>query len=86
MWWGKAALVGFLGKAFDPYTLYPSGDDMDMEKMSRIKVDDLRLRPDVFPDRMRRRARLHKLINSQMPDDRQCGQRTQARRTLLACA
>ena len=45
---GKGGTGGFLGKAFDPYTLYPSGDDMDMEKMSRIKVDDLRLRPEVF--------------------------------------
>ena len=65
---GKGGTGGFLGKAFDPYTLYPSGDDMDMEKMSRIKVDDLRLRPEVFPKRMRRRARLQKLITSQMPE------------------
>ena len=64
---GKGGTGGFLGKAFDPYTLYPSGDDMDMNKMSRIKVDDLSLRPEVFPDRMHRRARLRQLINSQMP-------------------
>ncbi|MEZ5304698.1 MAG: DUF1501 domain-containing protein, partial [Verrucomicrobiales bacterium] len=34
---GKGGTAGFLGKGYDPYTLYPDGDDMDMEKMSRIK-------------------------------------------------
>ena len=38
---GKGGTAGFLGKAYDPYTLYPAGDDMDMAKMDRIKVDDL---------------------------------------------
>ncbi len=28
---GKGGTAGFLGKAFDPYTLYPSGGDMDMK-------------------------------------------------------
>lgn len=65
---GKGGTAGFLGKAFDPYTLYPDGDDMDMTKMSRIKVDDLKLRPDVFPERLMRRARLRDLVNKQMPD------------------
>ena len=65
---GKGGTAGFLGKSFDPYTLYPTGDDMDMEKMSRIKIDDLKLRPEVFPERLMRRARLRDLINKQMPD------------------
>ena len=64
---GKGGTAGFLGKSFDPYTLYPTGDDMDMEKMSRIKVDDLKLRPEVFPERLMRRARLRDLISKQMP-------------------
>ena len=64
---GKGGTAGFLGKAFDPYTLYPDGDDMDMEKMSRIKIDDLKLRPEVFSVRLRRRAKLRELINEQMP-------------------
>ncbi|QDV70274.1 hypothetical protein Poly24_39940 [Rosistilla carotiformis] len=64
---GKGGSAGFLGKAYDPYTLYPSGDDMDMEKMSRIKIDDLMLRPEVFSVRLQRRARLRDLINKQMP-------------------
>lgn len=64
---GKGGTAGFLGKAFDPYTLYPEGDDMDMEKMSRIKIDDLQLPADVFSLRLERRARLRDLVNSQMP-------------------
>ncbi len=42
---GKGGAAGFLGKAFDPYTLYPPGDDMDMNKMDRIRIDDLQLQP-----------------------------------------
>ena len=65
---GKSGTAGFLGKAYDPYTLYPDGDDMDMSKMERIKIDDLQLRPDVFALRLQRRASLRKAIESQMPD------------------
>ena len=55
---GKGGTAGFLGKAFDPYTLFPDGDDMDFTKMDRIKVDDLKLRPEVFALRLQRRANL----------------------------
>jgi Protein of unknown function (DUF1501) len=65
---GKGGAAGFLGKSFDPYTLYPTGDDMDMGKMDRIKIDDLRLRPEVFSVRLQRRAKLRDLLNQQMPD------------------
>ncbi len=64
---GKGGTAGFLGKAYDPYTLYPAGDDMDMDKMSRIKIDDLKLPPEVFSVRLQRRARLRDLVNQQMP-------------------
>ena len=64
---GKGGSAGFLGKAFDPYTLYPEGDDMDMNKMDRIKVDDLKMRPDMFAARLERRAKLRELIAAQMP-------------------
>ena len=64
---GKGGTGGFLGRAYDPYTLYPSGDDMDMNKMSRIKIDDLKLQPEVFADRLRRRASLRDIINKGMP-------------------
>jgi uncharacterized protein (DUF1501 family) len=64
---GKGGTAGFLGKAFDPYTLYPDGDDMDMNKMDKIRIDDLQLRPEVFAGRLERRARLRELIDSGMP-------------------
>jgi Protein of unknown function (DUF1501) len=65
---GKGGGAGFLGKSYDPYTLYPEGDDMDMEKMTKIKVDDLQLRPDVFPLRLERRASLRQALEAQMPE------------------
>jgi uncharacterized protein (DUF1501 family) len=64
---GKGGSAGFLGKSYDPYTLYPEGDDMDMNKMDKIKVDDLQLRPDVFAHRLERRASLREEINAAMP-------------------
>jgi uncharacterized protein (DUF1501 family) len=40
---------------------------MDMDKMDRIKVDDLNLRPEVTSARLERRARLRDLIIDGMP-------------------
>ena len=65
---GKGGSAGFLGKAFDPYQLFPTGDDMNMNKMANIKIDDLRLPADVFSVRLKRRAKLRELITEQMPD------------------
>jgi len=65
---GKGGTAGFLGKAFDPYYLYPSGDDMDMNKMARVKTNDLQMRPEVFSHRLRRRARLRDAVNEAMPE------------------
>jgi hypothetical protein len=65
---GKGGTAGFLGRAYDPYYLYPAGDDMDMAKMDRIKIDDLNLRPEVSSVRLERRARLRDLINEGMPE------------------
>lgn len=64
---GKSGTAGFLGRAYDPYYLYPPGDDMDMAKMDKIKVDDLQLRPEVSTARLERRARLRDLITDGMP-------------------
>ncbi len=63
----KSGTAGFLGRAFDPYYLFPPGDDMDMNKMDKINVDDLQLRPEVTANRLQRRARLRELINEGMP-------------------
>lgn len=65
---GKAGTAGFLGKSYDPYYLYPPGDDMDMKKMDRINVSDLEMRADVYGGRMKRRAKLRDVINKGMPD------------------
>jgi len=64
---GKAGTAGFLGRAYDPYYLYPTGDDMDNEKMNRIKIDDLQLRPEVSSARLERRAKLRQVISDGMP-------------------
>jgi hypothetical protein len=65
---GKGGTAGFLGKSYDPYTLYPAGDDMDMAKMDRIKTDDLQLRPEVTEARLNRRATLRETVSSGMSD------------------
>jgi len=65
---GKGGTAGFLGKGYDPYTLYPDGDDLDMAKMERIKVEDLKLRPEVFGFRLQRRAKLRDAIEATMPE------------------
>ena len=65
---GKGGTAGFLGKAYDPYTLYPEGDDMDMSKMEKIKIDDLKLPPEVFSVRLKRRADLRTALSNAMPE------------------
>jgi hypothetical protein len=65
---GKGGTAGFLGKGYDPYTLYPEGDDMDMSKMDRIKTDDLQLPEDVFSLRLERRADMRRQLERAMPD------------------
>jgi hypothetical protein len=65
---GKGGTAGFLGKAYDPYILYPPGDDMDMDKMSRIKVDDLKLREELTEARLGRRATLRQTVADGMAD------------------
>jgi len=63
----KGGTAGFLGRAYDPYYLFPTGDDMDMNKMSRIRVEDLELRPEVPAARLERRGRLREQITQGMP-------------------
>ncbi|MCA9262713.1 MAG: DUF1501 domain-containing protein [Planctomycetales bacterium] len=65
---GKAGTAGFLGRAYDPYTLYPPGDDMLMSKMDGINVTDLEIRPELSSERLQRRARLRDLVNGTMPE------------------
>ena len=65
---GKGGTAGFLGKSYDPYMLYPAGDDMDMTKMDRIKTDDLQLRPELTEARLNRRATLRETVSEGMGD------------------
>jgi uncharacterized protein (DUF1501 family) len=65
---GKGGTAGFLGKAFDPYYLYPDGDDMDMTKMDHVKTDDLKLPQEVFAMRLERRAQLRNTLHDAMPE------------------
>jgi uncharacterized protein (DUF1501 family) len=64
---GKAGTAGFLGRAFDPYVLYPPGDDFDERKMERLAVDDLALRPELSVARLERRGRLRDVVDAAMP-------------------
>ena len=65
---GKGGNAGFLGKSYDPYLLYPAGDDMDQSKMDRIKTDDLQLRPELTEARLNRRATLRETVSHGMND------------------
>lgn len=65
---GKGGTAGFLGKAYDPYTLYPPGEDMDMAKMEKVRTDDLQLRSDVTATRLERRASLRETVSKGMPE------------------
>jgi hypothetical protein len=65
---GKGGTAGFLGRAYDPYYLYPPGDDMDMKKMDKISTDDLKLREEVTSTRLERRAKLRTVIDEGMPE------------------
>ena len=65
----KAGTAGFLGRAYDPYYLFPQpADDMNMGLMDKLRVDDLTLRPEVSEARLDRRARLRDMINQGMPE------------------
>jgi hypothetical protein len=65
---GKGGFAGFMGRAYDPYTLYPTGDDLDMNKMDKIRVDDLQLRPEIPQERLARRAQLRDTVNASLDD------------------
>lgn len=58
---GKGGAAGFLGKAYDPYRLY-------QDPNKQIQLDDLSLRKDVSPDRLKERLTLLKGINESMPE------------------
>jgi uncharacterized protein (DUF1501 family) len=58
---GKGGAAGFLGRAYDPYRLY-------QDPNKPIKIDDLALRSDVGPERLKNRFELRKGINDSMKE------------------
>ncbi len=58
---GKGGAAGFLGKAHDPYRLY-------QDPAKEVKLDDLTMRSEVSPDRLKDRFELLKGINGSMKD------------------
>jgi hypothetical protein len=58
---GKGGAAGFLGKAYDPYRFY-------QDPNKPIKLDDLTLRREVSPERLKDRFALLKGINGSMPE------------------
>ena len=65
---GKAGTAGYLGRAFDPYYLYPPGDDFDPLKLDRLRVDDLAIRPELSIARLERRGQLRQQVDDAMPE------------------
>ncbi|MDE0903544.1 MAG: DUF1501 domain-containing protein [Planctomycetota bacterium] len=72
---GKAGYAGFLGREYDPYTLYPSGDDFNETKMDRIHAAALSLRPELSVQRLGRRAKLRDMVSAGDPHLRTAVQR-----------
>ena len=58
---GKGGNAGFLGRAYDPYFLFQDPNE-------EINLDDLSLRPEVTPVRLKRRKTLLETINAGMPE------------------
>ena len=58
---GKGGSAGFLGKAYDPYRMY-------QDPAKPLKIEDLSLRKEIPPERLKDRFELLKGINGSMPD------------------
>lgn len=59
----KGGTAGFLGKAYDPFFLFPPGDDLDQQKMDKIRIDEFTLQPEIDKLRLRQRQTLLKTVN-----------------------
>src|SRR2546425_10460790 len=58
---GKGGAAGFLGRAYDPYRLYPAPN-------KPLNIEDRALRSDVSQERLKNRFQLRKGINDSMKD------------------
>ncbi|HMP03594.1 MAG TPA: DUF1501 domain-containing protein, partial [Gemmatales bacterium] len=59
----KGGTAGYLGKAYDPFFLFPPGDDNDQKKMERIRIDEFMLRPELDKLRLQQRQSLLQTVN-----------------------
>jgi uncharacterized protein (DUF1501 family) len=59
----KGGTAGFLGKAYDPFFLFPPGDDNKQDKMEAVRVDEFALRPEIDKLRLAQRQSLLKTVN-----------------------
>jgi hypothetical protein len=57
---GKGGAAGFLGKAYDPYRMY-------QDPAKPVKLEDLSLRKEIPPERLKDRFELLKGVNGSMP-------------------
>jgi hypothetical protein len=58
---GKGGSAGFLGKAYDPYRMY-------QDPAKPVKLEDLSLRKEIPPERLKDRFELLKGVNGSMPE------------------
>ena len=58
---GKGGAAGFLGKAYDPYRMY-------QDPAQKVTLEDLALRKEIPPERLKDRFELLKGINGSMPE------------------
>src|SRR5436190_8478256 len=58
---GKGGAAGFLGTAYDPYRMY-------QDPAEKVTLDDLALRKEIPPERLKDRFELLKGINGSMPE------------------
>ena len=58
---GKGGAAGFLGKAYDPYRMY-------QDPAEKVTLEDLSLRKEIPPERLKDRFELLKGINGSMPE------------------
>ena len=61
---GKGGAAGFLGKAYDPYRMY-------QDPAQKVTLEDLALRRDMAPERLKDRFELLKGINGSIEFARQ---------------
>ena len=72
---GKGGSAGFLGKAYDPYRMY-------QDPAKPVKLEDLSLRKEIPPERLKDRFELLKGINGSMPELEEGAERIRGGRVL----